>query len=263
MHFMLLTGALICCSLPVMALDSNSQCNVELNGNMQLEDNVLAVTLDNDARMTINQEKVLFINGMPLNLNTRQQGWVDDYYDGINQAVPQAAAIATDAISLVSTALNEVFTELLGSNNTAMTDLSEKLHNLDQQIQYHFYTGNGDIRLYSHSFENGEFFGEQWEAQFEGAIKHLVADSIGHLMVAIGTQLIFSGENMHGFDQKMERFGEQIEQKVKYQATALKQKANTLCLTLAQVDFAESQLQQIQPLASLDVIRLQDQSDKM
>jgi uncharacterized protein YllA (UPF0747 family) len=85
-------------------------------------------------------------------------------------------------------------------------------------------------------------------------------------MVAIGTQLIFSRENMHDFDQKMERFGEQIEQieqRVKYQATALKQKANTLCLTLAQVDFAESQLQQIQPLVSLDVIRLQDQSDKM
>jgi hypothetical protein len=110
MHFMLLTGALICCSLPTMALDPNSQCNVELNGNVQLKDSVLTVTLDNDARMTINQEKVLFINGMPLNLNTRQQGWVDDYYDGINQAVPQAAAIATDAISLVSTALNEVFT---------------------------------------------------------------------------------------------------------------------------------------------------------
>lgn len=110
MHFMLLTGALICCSLPAMALDPNSQCDVELNGNVQLKDSVLTVTLDNDARMTINQEKVLFINGMPLNLNTRQQGWVDDYYDGINQAVPQAAAIATDAISLVSTALNEVFT---------------------------------------------------------------------------------------------------------------------------------------------------------
>jgi hypothetical protein len=150
-----------------------------------------------------------------------------------------------------------------------MIDLSEKLHNLDQQNHYSFYTDNGDIRLYSHSFENGEFFGEQWEAQFEGAIKHLAADSIGHLMVAIGTQLIFSRENMHDFDQKMERFGEQIEQieqieqRVKYQATALKQKANTLCLTLAQVDFAESQLQQIQPLVSLDVIRLQDQSDKM
>jgi hypothetical protein len=93
-----------------------------------------------------------------------------------------------------------------------MIDLSEKLHNLDQQNHHNFYTNNGDIRLYSHSFKNGEFFGEQWEAQFEGAIKHLAADSIGHLMVAIGTQLIFSRENMHDFDQKMERFGEQIEQ---------------------------------------------------
>ena len=263
MRFMLFTGALIFCSLPVLALSSNNKCNVELNGNMQLENNVLAVTLDSDAYMTIDQDKILYIDGTALTLNMRQQGWVDDYYDGINQAVPQAAAIAADAIALASTALNEVFTELLGADNIALTDLSKKLRHLDQQIHYNFYTDNGDIRLYSHSFEDGEFFGEQWEAQFEETIKHLVADSIGHVMVAIGTQLIFNGEDVHKFDQKMERFGEQIEQKVKYQATALEKKADVLCLTLTKVDFAETQLQQIKQLARLDVIRLQDQSDKM
>ncbi len=46
------------------------------------------------------------------------------------------------------------------------------------------------------------FFGKQWEAQFEEAIKNLATESIGHLMVAIGTQLIFSGEDMHEFEKK-------------------------------------------------------------
>jgi hypothetical protein len=260
---MLFAGALACCSLPVFALDSNNTCNVELNGNMQLENKILAIKLDNNTRMTINQHKTLYVDGIALNLNAEQQRWVDNYYDGINKAAPQAASIATDAVALASTALNEVFTELLGSDNTALADLSDKLRNLDEQIQYNFYADNGDIRLHSESFEDGEFFGEQWEVQFEEAIEDLVTDSIGHLMVAIGTQLIFSGGDMHEFEQKMERFGEQMEQKVEYQATALEEKADILCSTLAQVDFAETQLQQIKQLASLDVIQMHDQPHRM
>jgi hypothetical protein len=263
MRSTLLVGALVCCSLPVLALDSNNKCNVELNGNMQLEDNVLTVVLDNNTDMTIDQDKILYVDGIALTLDTKQQGWVDNYYDGINQAVPQAASIATDAVALASIAMHEVFTELLGSDSTELADLSEKLRNLDQQIQYNFYADNGDIRLYSSSFENGTFFGKQWESQFEEAIKNLATESMGHLMVAIGTQLIFSGEDMHEFEQKMDRFGEQMEQKVKYQATALEKKAGIFCATLAQVDFAETQLKRIKHLADLDVIQVQDQPDRM
>jgi hypothetical protein len=269
MRTMLFAGAIVCCSLPVFALDldsnsnSNSKCSVELNGNMQLENHVLAATLDNNTHLTIDQDKTLYIDGIALTLNTQQQHWVDNYYDGINQAVPQAAEIATDAVALASTALNEVLTELLGSDNTALADLSDKLRKLDQQIQYNFYADNGDIRLHAESFENGEFFGEQWEAQFEEAIEDLVTDSIGHLMVAIGTQLIFNDGDMGEFEQKMQRFGEQMEQKVGYQATALEEKTDALCSTLAQVDFAETQLQKIKQLASLDVIELHDQPRRM
>jgi len=270
MRPMLLAGALACCSLPAFALDSNiafgsnNHCNVALNGNMQLENKVLAITLDKDTRLTINQHKVLHVDGIALNLDKSQQRWVDNYYDGINQAVPQAAAIATDAVALASTALNEVFTELLGSDNTALTDLSNKLSHLDQQIQYNFYADNGDIRLHSESFENGEFFGEQWEAQFEESMQDLVADSMGHLMVAIGKQLIFSGGDMREFEQKMERLGEQMEQKVEYQAEALEEKAQTLCATLTQVDTAENYLQMnIKQLANLDVIQIGEQYNAM
>jgi len=259
MRTVIFAGVLACSSLPAFA----NQCNVELNGNMQLENSILTVNLDNDTRLTIDVDKILYVDGVALTLDTQQQRWVNNYYDGINQAAPQAAAIATDAVALASTALNEVFTELLGSDNTALADLSDKLSNLDQQIQYNFYAENGDIRLHSESFENGEFFGDQWEDQFEEAVEELVTDSIGHLMVAIGTQLVFSGGNMDEFEQKMQRFGEQMEQKVEYQAEALEEKAEELCSTLAQVDHAETQLQQIAQLAELDVIQMQDQHKRM
>ncbi|MBU3005124.1 YggN family protein [Paraglaciecola arctica] len=253
MRTTILAVALTCCSVPALA----NQCNVEFSGNMQLENNVLAVTLDNNTQLTIAEDKTLYVDGVALTLDTQQQLWVDNYYDGISQAAPQAAAIATEAVALASTALNEVFTELLGTDNTALADLSDKLQDLDQQIQYNFYSENGDIRLHSESFENGEFFGHQWEAQFEDAIESLVTESIGHIMVAIGTQLIFNGGDMDRFEQKMERFGEQMEQKIEYQAEALEEQAEQLCTTLAKVDTAENQLQMhIKQLSGLDVIQV-------
>jgi hypothetical protein len=91
----------------------------------------------------------------------------------------------------------------------------------------------------------------------------LVTDSIGHLMVAIGTQLIFSDGDMGELEQKMERFGEQMEQKVEYQATALEEKTDALCTTLAKVDFVETKLQQIKQLSGLDVIQVHDQPQRM
>lgn len=255
----ILAATLACGSLPAFA----HQCNVELDGNMSLENKVLVVELDNNTRLTIDQNKTLFIDSRNVNLNAEQQSWVNDYYDGINLAAPQAASIAADALALASTAVNEVFTELLGSDNHALADLSEKLQSLDKQIQYNFYAKNGDIRLSTDSFEKGEFFGKQWEAQFESAIEEIITDSIGHLMVAIGTQMIFSGGDMDAFEAKMERFGEQMENKIEYQASALEGKAEQLCSTLKKVDYAEQQLQQIEQLQSLDVIQVYDQPNRM
>ena len=260
MRTLLLAGALTCSSLSAVA----NECDIEFNGNMQLENKVLTVNLDNDTRLTIDQDRVLYIDGSALSLSAQQQRWVNHYYDGINLAAPQAAAIATDAVALASTALNEVFTELLGSDNKALANLADKLSNLDQQIQYNFYAENGDIRLDSDAFEDGEFFGDQWENQFEEAIEDLVTDSIGQIMIAVGTELIFSGGDTDAFEQKMERFGEQMEQKVEYRAEALEEKTEELCATLANVDRAEYQLQQsVEQLADLDVIQVDNQYTAM
>jgi hypothetical protein len=79
MRLVLFTGILIFGSLPVLAL-----------------------SLDNDTYMTIDQDRTLYVDGVALTLNAQQQSWVVDYYDGINQAAPQAAAIASEAIALAN-----------------------------------------------------------------------------------------------------------------------------------------------------------------
>lgn len=253
MRSLILAGALTCFSATALA----QQCDVELQGDLKLENKVLTVTLDSNTQMKIDEYHTLFLNGELYPVNAEQQKSVESYYDGISQAAPQVADIAIDAVALANTALNEVFTELLGADSSALENLSEKLQELDQQVNYNFYAQDGSLRIDSKSFENGDFFGQEWEKNFEQAIEQVVTESIGTLMVAIGSEILFSGGDMDAFEKKMERFGQRLEKTMEFQAEALEDKADNLCATLADVDSAETQLQkQIKQLSGLDVLQI-------
>ncbi|MFT2092337.1 DUF2884 family protein [Paraglaciecola sp. 2405UD69-4] len=241
-----------------------NQCDIELDGELKLEDKVLQVQVDRRNKLTITADKTLYINNQAISLTSEQQEWVDDYYNGINQAVPQAANIATDAVALASSAMNEVFGELLGADSYVIQDLSDKLYDLEQQVHYNFYGDNGNIRINSNTFEDGEFMGTQWEQEFEETIEELVAESIGHIMVALGTQIIFGGGDLDEFEHKMEHFGQRIEHKFETQATSLEANTNALCYTLTKVDVAENNLQKsIRQLRNLDILHISNKANLM
>ena len=255
MRNFILAGVLLCSASQVSA----NQCDVEIDGNLQLENSVLTIKTSHNSKVTIDQNKVLFVNGKQISLTDQQQQWVNSYYDGIQSAVPEAASIAKDAIALASDAVNQAFGQLLGEDNDALMDLSQKLENIGQDIQYNFYAQDGSIRIHSEQFENGNVFSNQWEDEFESAIEELVAESIGSLMVAVGTELIFSGGNMEAFEQRMENFGRDIENSVEYQSAAIEAKAEVFCATLASIDHVENKLQQhVEELAELDVLQVKD-----
>lgn len=260
MRSLILASVLVCSSFSIMA----NQCDVELQGELTLENKVLTVTLNDNTKIKIDEYQALYVDGVHLSLNSEQQSWVNNYYNGIYHTVPQVAGIATDAVKLASLALNEVFTELLGSNSAALDNLTQKLDELDEQIQYNFYAQNGSLRIHSESFENDDFFGQEWESNFEAAIEEVVSESIGSLMVAIGTELMFSGGDMKAFEKKMERFGEQLEHTMEFQTAALEDKADELCASLIDVDSAESQLQKhIKQLADLDILQIKPARNAM
>ena len=231
-------------------------CDVNFDGKLKLEDKVLTVTTEDNDKIEIDSQYVLSVNDSLIALDAEQQVWVEQYYNGIHDAAPKVAEIAVDGISLASEAITHVFGELLGEHNSAVSELTYKLEKMSEEIQYNFYAENGDIRLNSESFENGEFFGQQWEQEFEEAVEELVMSSMGRIMVAIGSEMILSGD-MDAFEQKMENFASQIEQNVEFKGELLEEKANALCSQLVQVDRAERKLQKSVPeLVSLDILSI-------
>lgn len=240
------------------------ECNVNFDGTLTLENSILTITTDKDDIVVIDQYRDLSVNGSNVSLNSQQQQWLDDYYNGINQAAPAVAEIALDGVAIATEAVGHVFGELLGSDSYKVDQLTEKLNALGEEVQNSFYAEDGSIRLNSKDFEEGDLLGDKWEAEFEEAVEELVMSSMGQLLVSIGTEMLFSGGDMEAFEQRMENFGEEIEQKMEFRGEEIEKKADALCLSLVKVDFAENQLQSsVSELSDLNVLQVRDNKHSM
>ena len=239
-------------------------CDVEFDGTLTLENRILTVTTVKDDEVRIDEDHRLFVNGSEVDLSSQNQEWVSNYYQGITDAAPQVAEIAIDGIAIASEAVNLVFGELLGTDSSAISDLTYKLEEMSAEIEHNFYADDGTIRINSGQFEGDEFFGEAWEAEFEAAIEEAIASSMGRILIAIGSELLWNGGDMEAFEARMENFGNDIEAQMEAKAEVLEEKAEVLCMLMAEVDFAETQLQNsVDELQDLDILRVNHHSNAM
>lgn len=235
---------------------NNDHCDVELDGNIQYYKGLLTVDMNNGSTMTITEDYALSINGESVSLDREQQRWVEDYYNQIDTAIPMTLNIAAEGLEIASTAVGEVFGELLGADDEMVMEFDALFTGLSEEMQTRFYDAQGNIRVDSREFNQPGWFDDAWADEFEERIESLVSQSVGRIMVAIGTEMMFGDGDMAAFEQKMERFGEGIEDRVEAQAEALEGKASELCTVLAKADYAENQMQQ--HINGLDGLNLLD-----
>ncbi|GAB2678168.1 DUF2884 family protein [Aliiglaciecola aliphaticivorans] len=219
------------------------ECDVSMDGQVSLMNNILTVTTEDNDIIKIDAGETLFVNGKRMDINKNQERWVAEYYNGIYDAVPVAADLALDGVAIANVAVSEVLGNLLGSESNAVEKIQSKLDDVKQKIEHNFYAEDGSIHLDSADFSDGEFFGAKWEQEFEDTVEEVVTASIGHLMIALGTELIFGDGDTNDFDQRMGNFGQDIEQKIEARADKLEQKADAFCMRLAKIDNVENKLQ--------------------
>ena len=143
-------------------------------------------------------------------------------------------------------------------------DFRELFDSLDAKLNTSFYDEAGNIRVDSTKFDEPGWFDESWEAEFESQIESLVSESMGRLLIAIGTQMLWDGGDMSEFEAKMERFGESLEHRMEAQADALEEKADALCDVLEEADYAETKMQKSIPgLSELNLLDMDSHSMKM
>lgn len=240
--------------IPAFAHDN--ECNVQLHGALQYHQGLLTVDMENGAVMAINSDHELSINGDTISLSGAQQQWVDEYYDNIDKAIPMTLEIATEGLAVANVAVSEVFGELLGADNSLTGDFDQMFTTLEEKLDSSFYDEAGNIHIDSTQFEGDDWFDESWEAEFEQQVESLVSQSMGQILIAVGTQMLWNDGDMGDFEERMERFGETIETRIESEAEALEEKAHKLCDVLKEANYAEHKMQTTIP--GLDELNLLD-----
>ena len=233
----------------------NNSCDMELDGHIQYYQGDLTVQMDNGSVMTIDAQHNMTINGESVSLDREQQRWVSEYYNNIDIAIPMTLTIASEGLQIANVAVTEVFTELLGGDQMS-DDFNELFNSLETKLNTSFYDDAGNIRVDSTKFDEPGWFDESWEQEFETQIESLISESMGRILIAVGTQMLWEGGDMSEFEQKMERWGEDLEYRLESQAASLEEKGDALCKVLKKADYAEGKMQA--SISGLDDLNLLD-----
>lgn len=193
------------------------------------------------------------MDGKEVKLNAEQRALVDNYADSLANQVPEFVALVTDAITLASTAVNTALTPLLGDETSArvaelMDNVNERLGEVMHKDGDSYYVGVTDGSI-----------DEVFDKEFEREIENLVQDSVGTLMIKLGTEILSSeGDSfeakMDAFGKKMEAMGEQIEREMESQSKTLEARATKVCDQFETLLALESELRtKVPALSELEI----------
>ena len=200
-------------------------------------DELFITNQGNQNELRITDSGLAFINGQSISLNANQQQNMASYVDALRVHLPQVANIALDGIQVAGATLNDVATTFELPELTALTKL---LEDVKKEVHDTFYQ-QGAFVMGEQTFDD---FGRHFEQRFETVVEKAMMQSVGSIMMSIGSQMIGSGGDINTFAQRMEKMGQQIEEKVHVHAQSFKHQTNALCDQFTTMAGTESELHQ-------------------
>jgi len=238
------------------ALYAHDSCDVDLEAGLTINESKLEFFESENkdhVLYAIDSNYNLTVRGEDVSLNSKQQALVEAYSTNIRAMVPQVRHIAIEGVDLAIEGVNLAFNKLLGEDNDVGADLTQELFSLRKEVDERFTIEHG-VTLGENGLEDDELLGEDFEQRIESAVEKAIVDSMGSLLVALGQEIMFSGDS-DAFETRMESFGENIEQEMELRAEKIERKADSLCLAAVEIDQLEEELKSsIAPLADINVI---------
>ncbi|WDE10542.1 DUF2884 family protein [Thalassomonas haliotis] len=251
----LLASTLILTSTSLYAHDS---CDVELEGGIKIDSTGIEFMQDKKPVYSIFEDNRLMVDGKSIDLNAGQQALVTEYATSIRSIIPEVKSIAIEGIDLAVEGVNMAFDELLGAGNDVGADLTRELTALRDEVQTRFDADKG-FYVDEHGFAGEEFLGDEFEQRIESVVEKAVRDSMGSLLIAVGQQMLFSGDT-GAFETKMASFGDKIATEMEARGAELESKGEQICLSVVEIDNLEEQLKaEISELEHINILKVKSQ----
>jgi hypothetical protein len=245
---------------PAMAKMSlkDQSCNVTLNYDVTVEPKSLKVSEKGLEKYRIDVGQ-LFVEGKAVNLSAQQQKLLTQYSDEVSRQVPEVIDLVGEVVGLATQAVTMAMTPLLG--DAAGSQIDKLMNGIEQRIDIMAYQRGDKFFIGSTESSLEETFNDEFEQEME----NIISNSIGSLMMSMGSQIMSSEggsfeEKMNAFAIKMENVGKDIELQMESQSEALEARADKVCGDFEQLMVLENQLRKdIPQLAPYKLASLEEQ----
>ncbi|AOT10012.1 YggN family protein [Pseudoalteromonas luteoviolacea] len=235
---------------------THDDCQLQFQNDVKISPEDVSITQANNQHMLITADGNLLINGQTITVTPEQQQALSNYADTLRVELPKVAEVATEAVTLAGVALDEVATTF---NLHSLDELSGVLEELNEEVHNTFYQ-DGSFVMGEQTMDNfGERFGHEFESRIESAVKSAMFESIGTLLISLGSEMKNTNGDINTFEQRMEQMGENIEQRVTAQADQLEARADALCQQFTQIAQQEARLSHSIPTLSGYALMRQNQ----
>jgi hypothetical protein len=233
---------------------SSEACDINLNGDLNFAKNTLVITTQKNEQVKITNAYTVFVDGKELSLSKEETKWVQAYYDGIEQSIPQVMTVAAEGMNIANYAVTEVLRGLLGTESKVASQLETKLNGLYGQLKSHVYQNPESLTFDTATLEKDLGFGSDYEAEVDSIVSEVMENAMGEFLVQMGRSMLSGEGSIDSFEERMNNMGDSIESKIEGQTESLEKEAKKLCEMMTSIDESETRVQKIKGLVNLDLL---------
>lgn len=232
----------------------NDQCDINLNGEFRFADKTLTVVTIADDSIKITDNYSVFLNEQQQELSKQETQWVKEYYDSVEETIPQVMTVAAEGVKIANYAVTEVLRGFLGNESKVASQLETKLTDIHTRLKEHVYQNPNSLTFDTEALEDELGFGSDFDAEVDQIVSDTMENAMGEFLVQMGRSMLNGEASMGSFEQRMENMGKDIEAKVEGQTKQIEAEAKRLCEMLTTIDASETNIQKIKGLSGIDVV---------
>lgn len=210
-------------------------CDVDMAYDVNLNGNEIVFTKNNQETVVIKDSNSLSLDGKQQSLSAKQTQLLHEYAQQIRELLPAASQIAEDASLLALEAVRDVTSVLLEHNPAKANEVVARVDTIAAELKQHI----SESHLRPEAI--GEYLaGAEFEKEFEALIEESVTEFVEvNIPSMIAAAMSGNEEKVKAFEERMEKFGQEMETKYEAKAKLIEEKADALCDLVKQIETKE------------------------
>lgn len=224
------------------ALAQTPQCDININNELHLKDNVVSVYQQGEPKVVIDQNNQLFINGDKIDLNQMQQQAVKNYREKVSTYVPKAKDIADQGVDLANEVIDDVSESFNDPNS--FNNLKKTMNDFYADIESRYYN-NGEWVLKKDAVSDAL---AHWKADSAAAMQRFNGEFFSSAFAVLSEKMKADGSvNLSELQNQLIDLKTKVQTKLQSQSTELQKEANDYCVDLKGIAKDEEALRQQVP----------------